>query len=148
MYKQNKTGSRIVTSYGAIDEISHFLAPEKFILLQALNKFTYQVAISRAQMRIILRQHFMFTSNNQSELKHTIFVISEGKNLEARRVKHKSLDFWGTKTVCIKNEIIGIREISQVTFKVSRIFSNSPSIQTLEPLPIQSANFSVANFQN
>ena len=68
---------KILTSFGAIDEISHFLGPKEFIFLQALNKFTYQIAISRSQMHITFRQHFMFTEEGLLDLRHTIFVISE-----------------------------------------------------------------------
>ena len=43
-----KLDHNILTSYGTMDEISHFLEPEEFTILQALNKFTYWVAISRS----------------------------------------------------------------------------------------------------
>ena len=79
MYKMNlveKFDHIILTSFGATDEISHFLGPKEFILLQALNKFTYWITISRAQMHITFKQHFMFTFSDM-DLRHTIFVISE-----------------------------------------------------------------------
>ena len=36
-----KPNHKILTSYGAMTEISFFLEPEKFLLLQALNRFAY-----------------------------------------------------------------------------------------------------------
>ena len=65
---------RLIKSFGAVNELASLLTSKEFICLQALNKWFYQVAVSRAQARYVFQKIFFFCKPRHKE--HSLVVYA------------------------------------------------------------------------
>ena len=77
-----------------------FLEGHQRVELQLVNKFCYDIAVSRVEVRILIPKNFYFTYRT-TRYKHVLFSI-DGTTNKFSKIKNERLDFENESSVQVK----------------------------------------------
>ena len=95
---------RVYTSYGVLDHVLKLLDQLERIQFQLANCFSYNIAVSRVEPRIVFSHPLYFTFTESEKLSSTIFIY-DGSRARRANVWHQqvfedwALEFRGHYTV-------------------------------------------------